>query len=62
LTGWVRNIFDGRVEVLAEGDRENIERLIVRLQEGPPLSRVERVDVEWEEFLGEFTDFRITWR
>lgn len=61
LTGWVRNLRDGRVEVLAEGDKEKIEELISRLKGGPPLSQVDRVDARWEEYRGEFEDFRITW-
>ena len=60
LTGWVRNIRDGRVEALAEGDKEKIEELISRLNKGPPLSQVENVDVNWEEHRGEFKDFRVT--
>jgi len=61
LTGWVRNLRDGRVEVLAEGDREKIDELISRLNEGPPSSQVESVNVKWEEYKGEFENFRITW-
>jgi acylphosphatase len=61
LTGWVRNVPDGRVEVLVEGDRDNIEGLISRLKLGPPLARVENVTVGWEEYSGEFPDFRIGW-
>ncbi|UCC41829.1 MAG: acylphosphatase [Candidatus Aminicenantes bacterium] len=61
LTGWVRNLRDGRVELLAEGDKEKIDELISRLEEGPPLSQVDRVDVRWEDYKGEFEDFRITW-
>ena len=61
LTGWVRNLRDGRVEVLAEGDKENIEDLIKGLKQGPPLARVKKVDVEWGDYKGEFEDFRITY-
>lgn len=61
LTGWVRNLGDGRVEVMAEGDKEQIEILINRLKEGPPLARVDNVEVKWEPYRGEFGDFRITW-
>ena len=61
LTGWVRNLFNGRVEVLVEGNRQEIETLISRLEEGPPLSKVEDVQVNWEEYKGEFEDFEITW-
>jgi len=61
LTGWVRNLRDGRVEILAEGDKEKIDELISRLNEGPPSSQVDSVNVKWEEYKGEFEDFRITW-
>jgi acylphosphatase len=60
LTGWVRNIGSGQVEAVAEGDKEKIEELISKLNEGPPLAQVEKVDVSWEEFKGEFKDFRVT--
>ncbi len=61
LTGWVRNLGDGRVEVLAEGEKNKLESLIERLKEGPPLAMVESVDVTWEEFEGKFPGFRIAW-
>jgi len=61
LTGWVRNLSDGRVEALAEGDKENIEKLAAKLQEGPPLAHVDNVEVEWEDYKGDFKDFRITY-
>jgi len=61
LTGWVRNLDDGRVELTAEGKRDNIEELLGKINEGPSMSRVEGVDVEWGAWLGEFRDFRITW-
>ncbi len=60
LSGWVRNLPDGRVEALVEGEKKRIENLAGRLKEGPPLSRVENVQTEWEEYKGEFADFRIT--
>ncbi|UCE42138.1 MAG: acylphosphatase [Candidatus Aminicenantes bacterium] len=59
LSGWVRNLPDGRVEALVEGEKEKIQSLERKLREGPPLSRVESVHTEWEEYLGEFLDFRI---
>jgi acylphosphatase len=61
LKGWVRNLYDGRVEALAEGERAKIETFIERLRIGPPLARVERVDVRWADYTGEFPDFRIGW-
>ena len=59
LSGWVRNLPDGRVEALVEGERVEIQNLERRLREGPPLSQVEDVHTEWEEYTGEFFDFRI---
>lgn len=53
LTGWVRNLADGRVEVLACGNRENLSQLYNWLQQGPPLAKVEAVSYEerpWEEY------------
>jgi acylphosphatase len=61
ITGWVRNLRDGRVEVLAEGEREALESLIERLKEGPPLALVESADITWEDYKGEFPGFRIAW-
>lgn len=44
--GWVQNLPDGRVEVVAEGEREGIERFERALRHGPRGARVDRVDVE----------------
>ena len=60
VTGWVRNVDDGNVEIIAEGERENIESLISHLEEGPPMAIVENIDVDWQDYKGEFLDFRIT--
>lgn len=59
LTGWVRNTFDGRVEVVAEGEKGALEQFVESLRRGPRLARVEGLDVEWEDHRGEFSDFRI---
>lgn len=59
LKGWARNRWDGSVEVLAEGERKALERLLAALQEGPRLSHVTRVQVEWGEATGEFHYFYV---
>lgn len=61
LTGWVKNLPDGRVEVLVEGERSQVEQLIAALKQGPPHSYVERAEVLWQDYAGEFDGFRITW-
>ena len=59
LTGWVKNLYDGRVEVVAEGERKKILRYIRLLEEGSPWSRVDKVSVEWHSYKGDLTFFRI---
>lgn len=59
ITGWVRNLPDGRVEVLAEGMEENVEGFLGRLRAGPRLARLDSFDVRRESATGEFSDFRV---
>lgn len=61
LTGWVKNLWDGRVEVVAEGEKEDLEKLLGKLKQGPPGARVKDVQAIWENYSGEFQEFRITW-
>jgi acylphosphatase len=59
VTGTVRNLDDGRVEVMAEGDVEAIARFERSLRQGPIGARVEDVSVDREPPSGRFPDFRI---
>jgi acylphosphatase len=59
LTGWVKNRGDGAVELVAEGEEEGLKDVIAWANRGSSASRVERVDVRWRSFSGEFCDFRI---
>ncbi|MDD5701998.1 MAG: acylphosphatase [Dehalococcoidales bacterium] len=60
LTGYVRNWPSGRdVEVLAEGEQDQLEKLIESLKIGPPGSRVDHIRVEWAEAAGKYSDFTI---
>jgi acylphosphatase len=61
LTGYVRNLPDGRsVEVMAEGPRESLERLLAQLRDGGPrMSRVDGIDASWGEASGTFADFGV---
>ncbi len=59
LNGWVKNLFDGRVEALFEGKRELIERAIQECYSGPPGARVTNIEVKWEEFKGDLKGFAI---
>ena len=60
VSGWVRNLYDGRVEAVLEGDAERVERLVAYLREGPRLARVTDVQIDQEDFKGEFRGFSIT--
>ncbi len=59
LTGWVRNRWEGEVEVLAEGERRQLEKLLDALERGPRMSYVSRVKHEWQEASGEFAYFSV---
>lgn len=59
LTGWVRNLSDGRVEAVAEGEEEKLKRLIDWCHKGPPGAVVRGVEARWEGYRGEFADFKI---
>ncbi len=59
LTGWVRNSWDGSVEVTAEGERPLLEKLLATLYRGPRASFVTAVHTEWQPAKGEFAEFRV---
>ena len=59
LSGTVRNLPDGSVEVVAEGPREGVEALVEWCRRGPPAARVEAVHLAWEEPAGISGPFRV---
>jgi acylphosphatase len=59
LTGWVRNLWDGTVETVAEGPSDTLERFEAYLHRGPSAAFVESVDVVYGEATGEFRAFNI---
>jgi acylphosphatase len=61
LTGWVRNTYDGSVEVLAEGDRSKLEALRNWCRKGPPGAHVSAMEERWEAATGEFSHFGISY-
>ncbi len=58
IKGWVRNVPDGSVEAVFEGEEENLEEMIRWCHHGPPLARVTKVEIKYEEPKGE-KEFRI---
>ena len=59
LTGFVKNLGDGTVEVFAEGSKDKIEQLIETLHSGSERSTVHKIDIEWTAYSGLFKDFRV---
>jgi len=59
LQGWVRNRYNGEVEVLAEGSQGILNSFLEKLKEGPQMAQVEDVTVEWYEPLGDLEPFTI---
>jgi acylphosphatase len=59
ITGWVRNLADGSVEIEAEGRQYSLDELVKWAHRGPPAAKVENVIVRWSTFQGEFRTFRI---
>jgi acylphosphatase len=60
VCGWVRNLPDGSVEGLFEGDEPAVQALAEWCRSGPPAARVERIDIRDGEYSGEFDDFSVT--
>jgi acylphosphatase len=61
LAGWARNLPDGRVEALFEGDKRAVENMLAWCHKGPPYAYVSRVEVEWQAYVGDLADFRIVY-
>jgi acylphosphatase len=59
IKGWVRNVANGDVEARATGPRPVLEVWLEELRKGPPLSRVDQLDVNWDEQPGDFLGFEI---
>lgn len=59
VTGWVKNLRDGRVEVVCEGPKPKIEAFLDDLRNGPLGRHIREADCRWEEATGEFDDFTV---
>lgn len=61
LSGYVRNLWDRSIEVVAEGPEHDVHAMIKWLQKGPPLARVTHVNVQWQAPSGEYTGFEVSY-
>ncbi len=62
LTGFVRNLRDGTVEAVAEGQQDVLEELLERIKMGPSGAQVDKVDFSWSDHTGEFDRFEVRYR
>jgi acylphosphatase len=61
LRGYVRNMSDGSVEVIAQGNRPNLERLLTLLQRGPSAAEVKEIRTNWGQPTEHFSGFHVRW-
>ncbi len=59
LTGWVRNAPDGNLEILAQGTKKDLEKLIVWAKEGPKFANVKDIQIAWRKPQEKYSDFEI---
>ncbi len=59
LTGWVKNLSDGRVEAVFEGEKAQVEQILEWAKSGPPGAKIEALEPIFEAYEAEFTDFEV---
>ncbi len=60
ITGWVKNLSNGDVEIYAEGSKEILEKFLLLIKKGPPLSRILNIEEYWNDLdKNEFDSFTI---
>ena len=59
LKGWVKNLPDGQVEAVFEGEKNTVDKMIQWCHRGPRFARVDSIDVKWEKTKGNFDTFKI---
>lgn len=61
LAGWVRNLPDGRVEALFEGERPALDKMLAWCHKGPPYAYVHKVETDWQAYRGDLADFLVVY-
>lgn len=59
VNGWVRNRRDGTVEAVFEGEDDPVREMVEWCRQGPPYAIVRSLDLEWEDYQGDFDEFKI---
>jgi acylphosphatase len=61
VKGWVRNLHDGRVEAVIEGEEDKVKMMVEWCKRGPPGAIVSKVEIFWEPYKGEYKSFDVIW-
>lgn len=61
VAGWVRNLPDGRVEAVLEGEKAGVEKVVDWCRRGPPKAQVQEFELKFESYTGDFSDFVISY-
>ena len=61
VTGWIRNLPNGRVEAVFEGEKKNVEKMVEFCKKGPSSARITSTQTSLENYTDEFSDFSIVW-
>jgi len=61
LFGYAKNLADGSVEIVAEGEKEVLEQFLAMCQQGPPHAKIEDVKVEWSDTNGQYHSFDVAY-
>ena len=59
LNGWVRNLPDGRVEAVFEGEEEAVKNMVEWCRGGPPYAAVDDMEVHWEPYREKYEQFEV---
>lgn len=59
VSGWVKNLRDGRVEAVLEGEKGSVEKMVDWARKGPIWANIDALDVMWEDYQAEFKGFEI---
>ncbi len=59
--GWVKNRRDGTVEAVFEGDQDRVDAALEWCKEGPAHANVVDVNINWDDYTGEFNRFEVTY-
>ncbi len=59
VTGWVRNLPDGRLEAVFEGEKDKVEEMVDWTRQGPAFAQVDDFRLSWEDYQGEFNTFKV---